>query len=69
MTVIDEPLKRLPRLDRRQPAIIDHLTALIPRVLLVAGAKGKKGVDEIAIGVVEPQPPETCEGGLDPFGT
>ena len=70
MTVVHETLERLPRLDQRHPAIIDHLTVLVPRVLLVAGLKGKRGMDEIAIDIVELQSPATCvKGGLDPLRT
>ncbi len=43
---------------------------LVPRVLVVAGPKGKGGVDEIAIDGVNLQPPAAgVKGGLDPLRT
>lgn len=42
---------------------------LVPRVLVVAGAEGEGGVDDVAIDGVHLQPPAAAvEGGLDPFG-
>ena len=42
---------------------------LIPRILLIAGPKGKRGMDQIAIGIVDLQPPEAgIKGGLNPLG-
>jgi hypothetical protein len=59
-----------PRLYQRSPGIIDYLTARVLRVLLVARLKGKRGMDEIAIDVVELQSSVTClEGRLDPLRT
>ena len=69
-TVVDEAFERSPGLDQRHPGIIDDLTALVPRVLLVAGPKGKRGMDEIAIDLVDLQPPPAgVKCGLDPLGT
>ena len=66
--VVNETLQRLPRLDQRHPAIIDHLTALVPRVLLIAGLKGKRRMDEIAIDIVDLQSPAArVKGWLDPL--
>jgi hypothetical protein len=70
VTFVNEALERLPRLDQRHPGIIDDLTALVPRVLLVAGSKGKRGMDEIAIEIIELQSPAArVKGGFDPFRT
>lgn len=70
VSVIDEALERVPRLDQRHPRVVYYLAGLVPRVLLVAGSKGKRGMHEIAIDMVEPQSSDTCvEGGLDPFRT
>ena len=68
MALVHEALERSPRLDQRHPGIIDDLTALVPRVLLVAGLKGEGGVDEIAIDSVDLQSPAAgVKGGLDPL--
>ena len=49
--------------------IVDDLTALVPRVLLVAGSEGKRGMDDIAIDGVDLQPPAArVKGRLDPLG-
>jgi len=70
MAFVDEALERLPCLQQRHARIIDHLTVLVPRVLLVAGLEGKGSMDEIAIDGVELQPPEArIEGRLDPLWT
>ena len=70
VTVVHEALQRPPRLHQRNARIIDHLTVLVPRVLLVAGLKGKGGVDDIAIDIVELQSPAArIEGRLDPLRT
>jgi hypothetical protein len=59
-----------PRLDQRHLGIIDYLTEFVPRVLLVARAKGKRGMDAIAIHIVDVQSSTTrVKGGLDPFRT
>src|SRR5271167_12067 len=43
---------------------------LVPRVLLVAESKGKRGMDEIAIDIVDLQSPAAgVKGGLDPLRT
>jgi hypothetical protein len=43
---------------------------LVPRVLLVAGSKGKRGMDEIAIDIIDLQSPTTrVEGWFDPLRT
>src|ERR1700722_1545037 len=68
--LVHEALERLPRLDQRHSGIIDDLIALVPRVLLVAGPKGKGGVDQIAIDGVDLQPPAAgVESGLHPLRT
>ena len=42
----------------------------VPRVLLVAGSKGKRGMDEIAIDIIDLQSPTArVEGGFDPLRT
>ena len=53
LAVVHEALERLPCLDQRHPGIVDDLTVLVPRVLLVTGLKGKGRMDEIAIDVVD----------------
>ena len=68
MTVVHEALQRPPCLHQRNSRIIDHPTVLVPRVLLVAGLKGKRRMDDIAVDVVELQSPATgIEGRLDPL--
>src|ERR1700722_16221998 len=68
--LVHEALERLPRLDQRHSGIIDDLIALVPRVLLVAGPKGKGGVDQIAIDGVDLRPPAAgVESGLPPLRT
>src|ERR1700743_3996290 len=70
MTVVHEALQRAPGVHKRDPRIIDDATVLVPRVLLVAGLKGKGSMDEIAIDIVQLQPPATgVEGRLDPLWT
>jgi hypothetical protein len=70
LAVIHEALERPPCLDERDPGIIDYLTTFVPRVLLVAGSKGERGMNQIAIDVVELQSPATgLEGGCNPLGT
>jgi hypothetical protein len=42
----------------------------VPRVLLVAGLKGERGVDDVAIDGVDLQPPAAVvKGRLDPLRT
>ena len=50
------------------PVVIDHLAAVVSRVLVVAGLKGVGSVDQIAIDVVDLQSTATrIECGLDPL--
>jgi len=68
VTIVHQVLKRPPCLRQRNPGIIDHPAALVPRVLLVTGLKGKGSMDEIAIDIVELQSPATrIEGKFDPL--
>jgi hypothetical protein len=55
MTIVDEALQRPPGLHQRNARIINHPTALVPRVLFVAGLEGKGRVDDVAINMVELQ--------------
>ena len=55
--LVDEALKRSPGIDETHFGIVDDVTVLVPRVLLVARTKGKRCMDEIAIDLVELQPP------------
>src|SRR3954469_1606963 len=66
--LVDKAFQRPPRFGQRNPRIIDDPTVLIPRVLLVAGLKGEGRMDDVAIDLVELQPPATgVEGRPDPF--
>ena len=68
-TVVYEALEGLPRLDQRHAPVVHHLPPLVPRVLFVAGLEGERGMDEVAVNIIEPESPETCvDGGFDPFG-
>ena len=70
MTLGHEAFERLPCLEQSHAGIIDDLTALVRRVLIVAGPKGKRGMNYIAIGMVDLQSPAAgVKGGLDPLGT
>jgi hypothetical protein len=70
VTFVNEAFERLPRLYQRHPGIIDNLALLVSRVLLVARSKGKRGMDEIAIDMVELQSPAArVKGGFYPLGT
>ena len=67
-SVINQALECLPGLDQRHSAIIDHLTVLVPRVLLVAGLEGEGCMDEVAIDMIDLQSPAArVKGGLDPL--
>src|SRR5271163_1890956 len=69
-TLVHEALQRSPRLDQRDLGIIDYLTMLVPRVMLFAGSKGERGMDEIAIDIVDLQSPAAgVKRGLDPVRT
>jgi hypothetical protein len=70
LTVVDEAFERSLRIDQRHSGIIDDLTALVPRVLLVTRLKSKRGMDDIAIDIIDLQSPAAgLEGGLDPLRT
>src|SRR3954468_23146932 len=70
MAAVDEALERMPCLTQCDPAVVDHLTGCITRILLVTGLKGEGGVDEIAIDIVELESAQTgLEGGFDPLWT
>src|SRR4249920_3722446 len=70
MTIVHKALHRPPRLDKRDTRIIDHSAPLVPRVLFVAGSKGKGRMDDIAIDMVKLQSTATrFEGRLDPLWT
>jgi hypothetical protein len=70
LTFVHKALERPPSLDRVHPGIIDYLTVVVPRVLLVAGLEGKRGMDDVAIDVVHLQSPTaTVECGLNPLGS
>ena len=52
------------------PEVINDLTALVRRVLVVARPKGKRGMYHIAIDIVDLQSPSAgVKGGLDPLRT
>src|SRR6202012_3136081 len=58
-----------PGVEERDVGVIDAFSLFIPRVLVVASAEGVWRVDEVAVKVVDLQPPEAgVEGGLDPLG-
>ena len=70
VTVVHKALERLPCLDQRHPGIVDDLTMLVPRVQLVAGFKGERRMNEIAIDGVDFQSSAAgVKGRLDAFGT
>jgi hypothetical protein len=54
VTFVNEAFERLPRLDQCHPTIVDHLTVLVPRILLVARLKGKRCMDQITVDIVHP---------------
>jgi hypothetical protein len=67
-TVINEALERLRRIAQCHPPIIDRLTTLA--LGSCSSPEGKRGVNEIAIDIVNLQSPETCiKGGFEPFRT
>src|SRR5271170_728368 len=70
MPLVDEALQRAPCLHERDVRIIDHPTVLVPRVLLLAGSKRKGSMNQIAIDIIQLQPPTTgVEGRPDPLWT
>ena len=70
MTLVHEAFERLPRLEQSHAEVIDDLTALVRRVLIVAGPKGKRGMNYITIDMVDLQSPAAgVKGGLDPLRT
>src|ERR1700755_2878506 len=51
--LVRKTLQSTPRIQQRHPFIINHFAVLVPRVLLFSRLKGKRGVDEIEVDVVE----------------
>src|SRR5258708_3637736 len=43
--LVHKTLQSSPRIEQRHPFIINHFAVLVPRVLLVSGLKGERGVD------------------------
>ena len=70
LAAVHEVLQGPPGIDQGHPGIIDDLTVLVPRVLVLTGAKGKRGMDDITIDIVDLQSPAApVKGGSDPLGT
>src|ERR1700677_223927 len=69
-TVVDEALQRLPRLRQRDPFVVDHVTVLVSRILIVTRLKRIWRMDQIAIDIVHLQSAATgIERGPDPLWT
>jgi len=66
----DEGFEGSPGVQKGDFVVVDDIAVLIARVLLVAGLKGVRSVNEVEIEIAEPETFETrIEGRLDALGT
>jgi len=59
VAVADERLHRAPRLGQGDAVVVDHLTILVSRILVVARPECERRVDQIAVGIVDLKPAKT----------